>query len=132
MIRIYKLKLGAIRSLLFVGLFAVALAATPAMPALAGNGNFSTTGSMNFARDGATATLLQNGDVLVVGGWNATNGSLVSAELYNPAKGKWTLTGSMTAPRQDQEAVLLPNGQVLVAGGYDPSICCQVSTLATA
>ncbi len=131
MIRINRYKPGAIRSLLFAGLLAMALAATPAAPALAGTGNFSTTGSMNVARDGHTATLLQNGQVLVVGGFNFTTGSLTSAELYNPAKGKWTLTGSLTAPRQSQEAVLLPNGQVLVAGGYDPSVT-GAPSLATA
>ena len=36
-----------------------------------------------------TATLLQNGQVLVAGG------SLV-AELYNPATGTWTTTGSLS------------------------------------
>ncbi len=115
MINNNKYKFGTIHSLLFVSLLAIALAAAAVTPALAGNGSFNTTGSMNFARDGHTATLLQNGEVLVVGGWNATNGDLQSAELYNPAKGKWTLTGSLTAPRQGQEAVLLSNGQVLVA-----------------
>lgn len=84
MIRVNKYKLGAIRSLLFVGLFVIALAAPPATPALAGNGNFSTTGSMNVARDGHTATLLQNGEVLVTGGFNYTDGFLTSAELFTP------------------------------------------------
>ncbi len=122
MIRINTSRLGAMRSLLFVGLFAISLAAAPATPAIAGNGNFSTTGSMNFARDGQTATLLQNGEVLVTGGFNFTNGDLTNAELYNPAKGKWTMTGSLVDPSQGQEAVLLDNGQVLAAGGYNPNI----------
>jgi hypothetical protein len=55
MIRMNRNSFGAIRSLVFVALFSTVMAATPTMPALAGNGSFSTTGSMNFARDGQTA-----------------------------------------------------------------------------
>ena len=76
---------------------------------------------MNAARQYHTATLLANGEVLVTGGDNFTDGFLASAELYNPATGKWTFTGSMTVPRVDHDAVLLQNGQVLVAGGYNAS-----------
>ncbi len=119
MIHNNKSKLKAIRSLLVAGLSVIGLLAATAMPALAGNGNFSTTGSMNFARDGHTATLLQNGQVLVADGFNDTNGFLTSAELYNPAKGKWTLTGSTSVSRSGDGALLLPNGQVLLAGGND-------------
>ncbi len=86
MIRVERYKPGAIRSLLFVGLLTIALTAAPVTPALAGNGSFSTTGSMNFARDGHTATLLQNGEVLVAGGFNYTQGDLTSAELYTLRK----------------------------------------------
>ncbi len=121
MIGVFRNKFGAIRLLVFVCLFAVGLMASTAASALAGSGAFSSTGSMNFARDGHTATLLPNGLVLVTGGWNPTNGYLASAELYNPAKGKWTLTGSMTMPRQGAEAALLQNGEVLVAGGLNAS-----------
>ena len=78
----------AIGSLVFVSLLGIGLAASTAAPALAGNGSFSTTGSMNVARDGATANLLQNGEVLVTGGYNYTDGYLTSAELYNPAR-RW-------------------------------------------
>ncbi len=124
MIRIKRYTFGAICSFLIIGLLAIGLAATAAAPALAGSGGFSTTGSMNVARDGHTATLLANGEVLVIGGFNYTNGYLASAELYNPAKGKWTLTGSMSFPHAGYGVVLLQNGEVLVAGGYDPTICC--------
>ncbi len=128
MIHIKRVTFGVICSFLIIGLLAIGLAATAAAPALAGNGNFSTTGSMNFARDGQTATLLQNGEVLVVGGTNST-----SAELYNPAKGKWTLTGNANIARDLDAAVLLPNGEVLVAGGYDLNApCCGAPALTSA
>lgn len=101
---------------------------------------WSPTGSMNVARAEDTATLLQNGDVLVAGGeCNGTNygcdsGSflvnLKSAELYDPASGTWTLTGSMKAGRDLQTATLLQNGEVLVAGGFnscDDDFCSDLS-----
>lgn len=103
---------------LSAGLFAAALIASAATPALAAS--FNKTGSMNAARENHTATRLANGAVLVTGGDNFTDGFLASAELYNPATGNWTPTGSMSVPRFDHEAVLLQNGQVLVAGG-----CCN-------
>jgi Galactose oxidase, central domain len=88
---------------------------TPAALAQA-SGTWTTTGSLNIPRGGHTATLLASGQVLVVGGEDAS-GFLTSAELYNPATGKWTATGSTATPRIDHSATLLPNGQVLVAGG---------------
>jgi N-acetylneuraminic acid mutarotase len=75
-------------------------------------GTWTLTGSLNVARYDHSATLLQNGQVLVAGGYG-----LASAELYNPATGQWTLTGSMNMARDGAPATLLSNGQVLVAGG---------------
>jgi hypothetical protein len=79
-------------------------------------GAFTPTGSMQFARIGHTATLLQNGMVLVAGGENST-GALASAEIYDPATGMFTSTGSMGTARVGHTATLLANGNVLVAGG---------------
>ncbi len=80
-------------------------------------GTWSSTGSLNTARDFATATLLPNGQVLVAGGQGSNGAALSSAELYNPATGAWSSTGSLNSARYDATATLLPNGQVLVAGG---------------
>ena len=49
---------------------------------------WTATGSLNTARYYHTATLLQNGMVLVAGG--AGLGGIASAELYDPASGTWT------------------------------------------
>jgi hypothetical protein len=54
----------------------------------ASSGTFALTGSLNTARYDHTATLLQNGQVLVTGGVDINGNSLSSAELYNPATGK--------------------------------------------
>jgi WD40 repeat protein len=85
-------------------------------------GTWSVTGSMHQGRSGlngqgASATLLPDGQVLVAGGEDANFNLLSSAELYNPATGTFTPTGSMTTPRVGQSATLLGNGKVLMAGG---------------
>jgi len=60
--------------------------------------------------------LLANGKVLVAGG-NFGNGTVTSAELYDPATGTWTFTGSLNTAREEHTATLLPGGKVLVAAG---------------
>lgn len=115
-------------ALVFISMMGLVIAT---MPAFAGSGGFSNTGSMNDARTNHTATLLANGEVLVAGGNNNTTGYLSSAEIYDPSKGKWTPTGSMTVPREGHDAVLLSNGQVLVAGGINDTTG-GCSTLASA
>ncbi|MEP7272354.1 MAG: kelch repeat-containing protein, partial [Acidobacteriota bacterium] len=88
-----------------------------------GGSNWSVTGSLNKARHEHTATLLRNGKVLVVGGfqYEVGGGPLKSAELYDPATGKWTETGSLNAQRFEHTATLLADGKVLVTGGHgDP------------
>jgi hypothetical protein len=87
---------------------------------------FVPTGSMTSPRLVHTATLLNNGKVLIMGGCNnfyvAEPGCVYdSAELYDPATGSFTPTGSMTTPRYFPTATLLSNGKVLIAGGHSGS-----------
>ena len=86
-------------------------------PTNASQVTFTYTGMMTTARSGPTATLLNNGKVLVVGGTSDLNTLLASAELYDPATGTFSATGSMSTARSLQTATLLPSGKVLVCGG---------------
>jgi N-acetylneuraminic acid mutarotase len=83
------------------------------------NGTWSPTGTLITAREQHTATLLENGKVLVTGGLNSFNldAPISSAELYDPASGTWSATGSLRVGRTDQAATLLPKAKVLVTGG---------------
>jgi len=83
-------------------------------------GTFSRTGSMSSIRDQHSATLLQDGRVLVVGGGGEGYASVSSADLYDPATGRFTKTGSMKTGRWLHTATLLQDGRVLVAGGRSP------------
>lgn len=83
---------------------------------------------MAEARSGHTATLLDNGMVLMVGGEGA-NGALNSVELYDPKRpsalkhdcdcdcGAWEDAGSLGDARVGHTAARLPDGSVLIAGG---------------
>ena len=82
--------------------------------------SWRVTHSLNTARWLHTATLLQNGMVLVAGGFDRTGiTATASAELYDPASRTWTLTGRLNIARVYHTATLLQNGMVLVAGGFD-------------
>jgi hypothetical protein len=98
-------------------------------------GTFTPTGNMETqhrdqvsGRAGHTATLLQNGKVLVVGGYEffvftigpaerIYRASIQTAELFDPTSGTFTPTGSMETPRWAHTTTLLNDGTVLVTGG---------------
>ncbi len=87
------------------------------------SGTFAGTGSLSSPRVAHSATLLNNGQVLIVGGAKGRypNQTLfTSAELYDPAVGTFTLTlGSMSIVRHKHAAILLTDGKVLITGGSD-------------
>jgi N-acetylneuraminic acid mutarotase len=85
---------------------------------------FTPTGAMNITRQQHTATLLQNGQVLIAGGQGGT-GAVTAAtnaqstlEIYDPAGGGFTLvTSLLKKPRFQHGASLLLDGTVLITGG---------------
>ena len=82
-------------------------------------GRFRPTGGMTGPTRDFTATLLENGKVLITGGENeAVHTRLAGAELYDPGTGKFSATGRMHLARQHHTATLLTDGRVLIAGGW--------------
>jgi hypothetical protein len=80
-------------------------------------GHLTTTTPMTTARAAHTATLLNNGEVLIAGGIARDGVFLKSAELYDPAKGTFNAIGDMTVARASHTATLLKDGKVLLLGG---------------
>jgi hypothetical protein len=74
--------------------------------------------TMTDYRSQHTATLLNDGTVLLTGGFDQ-NGVTNSAEIYDPSTQSFTAVGNMAVARFAHSAALLPDGRVLVAGGFD-------------
>ncbi len=85
-------------------------------------GTFLATSPLPTALYDATATLLDNGDVLVAGGLSSTGTALASAELYNPASAAWTQVSAMATPTFNAAATVMGNGEVLIVGGQTGSL----------
>ncbi|HEV2005873.1 MAG TPA: kelch repeat-containing protein [Candidatus Limnocylindrales bacterium] len=83
-------------------------------------GTFSPTASLPEPRTRATAALLPDGRVLLVGGV-ADQLSQVSpaSVIFDPATGSWSRTGSLQRPRVSPASVVLLDGRVLVMGGQN-------------
>ena len=91
--------------------------AAPA-PAEATEGWTALTGPA-VATWGASATVLSDGRVLVVGGESSEFNPVKTAELFDPVTDTWRPTAGMSTARTGHQAVRLNDGRVLVAGGAD-------------
>ncbi len=92
-------------------------------------GFWSYTGDLN-RRTGHSATLLQNGQVLVVGGSNygydiGKFSYVNTAEAYDPTTGKWRRAGDFNSTYTGHSATLLQGGKVLVVGAQPETRICE-------
>ncbi len=76
------------------------------------------TGQLNVERRGHTATLLEDGKVLIVGGDNQ-NGTVSQTEMFDPVSRTSSLAAVLGAARTDHTATRLSDGRVLIIGGRD-------------
>jgi len=84
----------------------------------------AVAGEMTTDRLQASAVTLQDGRVLVVGGFGGpyayASSAVAAAELWDPATGRFSPTGDLTQARVNHLLSLLPDGRVLVTGGAGP------------
>jgi N-acetylneuraminic acid mutarotase len=72
---------------------------------------------MQVARIGESATVLEDGRVLVAGGIGPDLKDLSSAEMFQPNTGTWTTVAPLPQTRFSHSATLLSDGRVLVVDG---------------
>src|ERR1051325_1813178 len=74
------------------------------------------TAQLNIERRGHTATLLDDGKVLIVGGDNQS-GMISQAEIFDPTSQSVVLSAASITARTDHTATKLSDGRVIVIGG---------------
>ncbi len=99
---------------------------------LSGANGYMKRGSVTVRTFLTTATKLDDGTVLICGGYGVERktffglgseklDTLESAFLFNPADNTFKRVGDMKYPRHSHTATLLDDGRVLIAGGYNDS-----------
>jgi hypothetical protein len=96
----------------FVGFLASIACAVPSFAQIVG------TVQLNVERRGHTATLLEDGKVLIVGGDNQS-GIVNQAELLDSASQTSSLAAMPIVARTDHTATRVADGRVLIIGGRD-------------
>jgi len=80
--------------------------------------SWNTTVSLAEGRSGHTSTLLNDGNVLIIGGITSSS-SIESCEIYNPTTSSWAYINPLVESRESHASVLLSDGRVLVIGGFN-------------
>ena len=78
---------------------------------------FADGGTLQHARSTHTATVLDDGRVLLLGGYDETETVRNTGEIYDPVTGLTTAIAPMSRARTQHSATLMADGRVFVAGG---------------
>jgi hypothetical protein len=89
-----------------IGVAANIVCAVPSFAQIVG------TAQLNIERRGHTATLLDDGKVLIVGGDNQS-GMISQAEIFDPASQNLSLSAASIVARTDHTATKLSDGRVI-------------------
>jgi Bacterial Ig-like domain/Kelch motif len=107
--------------------------ADPEVPIPPGSSLRLALGSLQQGRRSHTATLLDDGRVLVAGGFTQGTSITDKAELYDPLSETFRLLPArMTHARASHTATLLDDGRVLLCGGWFEVSLGQLATTDTA
>lgn len=83
------------------------------------NYHFEQIGQLNISRDHHSTTLLDDGRVLIVGGYDAeAYGDTNISEFYLPKEKKFVFAPKSLKSRQYHQAIKLQDGRVLIVGGF--------------
>ena len=93
---------------------------SPAEPAVAPSfePGFRTVGDMTAARFQHTATLLDDGRVLIAGGSSVADRYLGTTEFWDPATEQFTTGPELAVSRFGHTATRLADGRVVIIGGF--------------
>lgn len=80
-----------------------------------GLGSFAPTGALAHERSGHTASVLANGEVIVVGAPASSYDG--ATEIYSPASGAWRAGPPLAKARRAHAMAALAGGKLVIAGG---------------
>jgi Kelch motif protein/galactose oxidase-like protein len=115
---------------LLAGLAATGLIPVPATAV--GPGAWTSAPDLLEGHVSHTATLLDDGRVLIVGGTNARGVPTAGSEIFDPKANRWIRVASMRTARAAHTATRLSDGSVLVTGGRTGLNSFPIEILATA
>jgi N-acetylneuraminic acid mutarotase len=79
--------------------------------------SWTVTGNLTTGRMNAEAILLDDGKVMVAGGYSIGTGYLNAVEVYDLETNSWSVTASMAYAKTGFSLIRLPNGNVIAVGG---------------
>jgi hypothetical protein len=96
----------------------------PSIPFAQNHGDWIITDSMLNGREDHAAVQLDDGNILVSGGYTLTDGygsNLV--EIFDLSKQKWETAAPMNKGRASHNLIKLNDGSILAIGGYSEVTC---------